>query len=124
MTGRGSALDELKSALGPGGWLESPADVAPYLVDFRHLYRGATPLVARPHTVAAVEAVVRICAAHRIGIVPQGGNTSYCGGATPRESGADIVLSLARLDRIREVDAAGSTLTVDAGVATIELFIE
>ena len=115
MTGPGSALDELKSALGPGGWLESPADVAPYLVDFRHLYRGATPLVARPHTVAAVEAVVRICAAHRIGIVPQGGNTSYCGGATPRESGADIVLSLARLDRIREVDAAGSTLTVDAG---------
>ena len=115
ISGMRSALDELKSALGPGGWLEAPADVEPYLVDFRHLYRGATPLVARPGSVAAVEQVVRICAAHRIGIVPQGGNTSYCSGATPRESGADLVLSLARLDRIRDVDVAGSTLTADAG---------
>jgi len=115
MPGMSSALEELKSALGPGSWLTSPADVEPFLVDFRRLYRGATPLVARPGSVAAVAQVMRICTAHRIGVVPQGGNTSYCGGATPRESGADIVLSLARLDRVRELDVAGSTLTVDAG---------
>jgi FAD/FMN-containing dehydrogenase len=109
------ALEQLQAALGPGGWLDSPADVAPYLVDWRSLYRGATPLVARPDSVERVAAVVRICAAHRIGVVPHGGNTSYCGGATPRESGDEIVLSLARLNRVREIDAAGYSITVDAG---------
>jgi FAD/FMN-containing dehydrogenase len=110
-----TALAAIKAALGPGGWLEAPGDVAPYLTDFRGLYRGATPLVARPDSVAKVAAVVRICDTGRIGIVPHGGNTSYCGGATPRESGTEIVLSLGRLNRIRSVDAAGYTLTADAG---------
>lgn len=110
-----AALAALKSALGPGGWLDSPADLEPFLVDFRRLYRGAAPLVARPDTVARVAEVVRICAAHGIGVVPQGGNTSYCGGAVPREAGREIVLSLARLNRVREVDATGDSLTVDAG---------
>ncbi|HXQ31149.1 MAG TPA: FAD-binding oxidoreductase [Steroidobacteraceae bacterium] len=114
MTSR-TALAAIKAALGPGGWLEAPGDVAPYLTDFRGLYRGATPLVARPDTVEKVAAVVRLCATEGIGIVPHGGNTSYCGGATPRESGTEIVLSLGRLNRIRSVDAAGYALTVDAG---------
>jgi FAD/FMN-containing dehydrogenase len=108
-------LDRLKAALGPGGFLDEPADVAPYLVDWRSLYRGATPLVARPDTVERVAAVVRLCAEHRIGVVPHGGNTGYCGGATPRESGREIVLSLARLNRVRDVDSAGYSITVDAG---------
>jgi FAD/FMN-containing dehydrogenase len=110
-----AALADLRSVLGPGGFLDAPADVAPHLVDFRKLYHGAAPLVARPDTVERVAAVVRICAAHRIGVVPQGGNTSYCGGAVPTESGREIVLSLARLNRVRHVDAAGYSLTVDAG---------
>lgn len=110
-----AALAALKAVLGPGGYLDAPADVEPHLVDFRRLYRGVAPLVARPDTVARVAEVVRLCAAHRIGIVPQGGNTSYCGGAVPRESGREIVLCLSRLNRVRDVDAAGYTLTVDAG---------
>jgi FAD/FMN-containing dehydrogenase len=110
-----ATIGALKELLGPGGWLEAPDAVAPYLVDFRHLYRGATPLVARPDSVAQVAGVVRLCAAERIGVVPHGGNTSYCGGATPRESGAEIVLSLGRLNRIRDVDPAGYALTLDAG---------
>jgi len=109
------ALDALKEALGPGGWLDAPGDVAPYLSDFRHLYRGATPLVARPASVAEVRTVLAICNEARIGVVPHGGNTSYCGGATPRETGTDIVLSLARLNRVRRVDALGCSLTLDAG---------
>jgi FAD/FMN-containing dehydrogenase len=109
------ALAALKAALGEGGWLESAAEVAPYLSDFRQLYRGATPLVARPRSVAEVAAVVGICAGARIAIVPHGGNTSYCGGATPDASGAELVLSLARLNRVRAVDATGYALTVDAG---------
>jgi D-lactate dehydrogenase (cytochrome) len=114
------AVAAIKAALGPAGWLDAPADVAPYLEDFRHLYRGATPLVARPASVAEVAAVVAACAAARIGLVPHGGNTSYCGGATPREDGTEVVLSLARLNRIRAVDAAGYALTLDAGCTLAE----
>jgi FAD/FMN-containing dehydrogenase len=110
-----AVLAELAAVLGPAGALTRPEDVAPYLVDWRRLYHGAAPLVARPASVAEVAAVVGICAAHRVGIVPHGGNTSYCGGATPRESGGEIVLSLGRLNRIREIDPAGWTVTVEAG---------
>ncbi len=110
-----AAIAALKDALGPDGWLESEADVATYLSDFRRLYRGATPLVARPKSVAEVSAAVAVCARERIAVVPHGGNTSYCGGATPDESGAEIVLSLGRLNRVRDVDAAGYALTLDAG---------
>jgi FAD/FMN-containing dehydrogenase len=110
-----TAIAALKQALGPDGWLESAADTAPYLSDFRRLYHGATPIVARPRTVAEVSAVVTICARAGIAIVPHGGNTSYCGGATPDESGAELVLSLGRLNRVRAVDATGYALTLDAG---------
>ncbi len=110
-----AAIAALKVALGPDGWLESAADTAPYLSDFRRLYRGATALVARPNSVAQVSAVVGLCARAGIAVVPHGGNTSYCGGATPDASGAELVLSLGRLNRVREVDAAGYALTVDAG---------
>ncbi len=110
-----AALAAIKDALGPGGWLEAPADVAPYLTDFRRLYHGATALVARPDSVARVAAVVGLCNQARIGVVPHGGNTSYCGGATPREDGTEIVLSLARLNRVRSVDPLGCSLTLDAG---------
>ncbi|MBS0376342.1 MAG: FAD-binding oxidoreductase [Proteobacteria bacterium] len=111
-----AALAALRAALGPGGWLDASGDVEPYLRDFRGLYRGACALVARPKSVAEVAAVVGICARERIAIVPHGGNTSYCGGATPGASGEEIVLSLGRLQRVRAVDGAGYSMTVDAGV--------
>ena len=110
-----AVIDALKSALGPGGWLEAPGDIAPFLTDFRHLYQGAASLVVRPASVAQVAEVVRQCAAATVRIVPHGGNTSYCGGATPHEDRSEIVLSLARLNRIREVDGPGYSLTLDAG---------
>src|SRR5690606_16180917 len=110
-----AALEQLRESLGAGGYIDRPADVEPYLVDWRKLYRGAARLVARPDTVERVAAVMRICSEHGIGVVPHGGNTSYCAGATPRESGGEIVLSLARLNRIRDVDPAGYSITVDAG---------
>ncbi|HZF26959.1 MAG TPA: FAD-binding oxidoreductase [Steroidobacteraceae bacterium] len=111
----GSALAQLKSALGEGGSLEQPADVEPFLHDFRGLFAGRTPLVALPASTAQVAQVVRICAEHRIGIVPQGGNTSYCGGATPDGSGSQIVLALKRLNRVREVKPLDYSMTVEAG---------
>jgi FAD/FMN-containing dehydrogenase len=112
---RAGTLAELKGILGPGGYLDSPPDIEPFLTDFRGLYHGATPLVALPDSTGRVAALVRCCAAGRVGIVPHGGNTSYCGGATPRESGGEIVVSLRRMNRIRALDAGNYSITVEAG---------
>jgi FAD/FMN-containing dehydrogenase len=110
-----AAVARIRGALGPAGCLEDPADLAPYLIDFRGLYRGRTPLVARPSTTAEVSEVLAACHAHGVGVVPHGGNTSYCGGATPSADGTQIVLSLARLDRVRAVDAENFSITAEAG---------
>jgi len=95
-----SRLDAIRNLLGPGGWLDQASDRAPFESDFRRLHRGITPLVALPDSTAKVAELVRLCAGERIGIVPQGGNTSYCGGATPRDGAGDIVLSLRRMRRV------------------------
>jgi len=116
-----SAIAALKDILGPGGWLESPEDRAPFEVDFRGLHRGATPLVAMPDSTARVAEVVRLCARERIAVVPQGGNTSYCGGATPRPGGNEILLSLRRLRKIRTIDALNDSLTAESGCVLADL---
>ncbi|MGQ0383427.1 MAG: FAD-binding oxidoreductase [Gammaproteobacteria bacterium] len=108
-------LQALRKLLGAGGYLDSPADRAPFETDFRGIHRGLTPLVALPATTAQVAELVRFAAARRIALVPQGGNTSYCGGATPRPGGRDVVVSLKRMQRIRSLDAANDSLTADAG---------
>jgi len=109
------AVARIRATLGPAGCLELPSDLEPYLTDFRGLYRGVTPLVARPSSTAEVSRVLAICHELGVGVVPHGGNTSYCGGATPHEGGHEIVLSLARMNRVREVDAANFSITVEAG---------
>jgi FAD/FMN-containing dehydrogenase len=116
-----AAVEALKDLLGPGGWLESPDDRAPFETDFRRLHRGATPLVALPADTPTVAAVVGFCARERIAIVPQGGNTSYCGGATPGPAGREILLSMKRMRRIRAVDALNDSLTAEAGCVLAEL---
>jgi len=110
-----ATLAELKEAVGPGNFLDSPADLAPYLSDFRHLYHGATPLVLRPRGVAEVSRILQVCSREEVAVVPHGGNTSYCGGATPDESGSQIVVSLQRLNRVRHVDAANYSMIVEVG---------
>jgi FAD/FMN-containing dehydrogenase len=116
-----AAIAAFKEILGPGGWLEAAPDRAPYETDFRGLHHGKTPLVALPDTTDRVAQIVRLCAGERIAIVPQGGNTSYCGGATPRPAGNEILLSLRRLRRVREVDPLNDSLTAEAGCALAEL---
>jgi FAD/FMN-containing dehydrogenase len=113
-------LAALKTALGRGGWWDATADVEPYVNDFRKLYHGRSPLVLTPRSVEEVRAALSICHAADVGIVPQGGNTGYCGGATPDESGAQIVLSLRKLNRIRRVDAADDSMIVEAGCTLAE----
>ncbi len=109
-------LAELLSLLGPAGVLTDPTDIAPALSDWRSLYQGKAMAVLRPASTEQVAACVKACAAAGIPIVPQGGNTSMVGGATPSEDGRSVVLSLARMNRIRALDPVDMTMTAEAGV--------
>lgn len=110
-----SALAALKAA-SDGHWSDDPAVMAPRLVDWRGKFRGSAPLLLLPRSTAAVAAIVRAAAAHRVAVVPQGGNTGLVGGGIPGLEGGAVLLGLAGMDRIRAVDAAGLTLTAEAGV--------
>ncbi len=105
----------LEAIVGPGGILQG-VDTAGYTEDWRRLYQGTTPAVVRPASTAEVAAVVRACAESRTPLVPQGGNTSMVGGATPRANGQDVVLSLSRMNRVRDVDPLDMTMVAEAGV--------
>ncbi len=109
-------LDAIRTLVGVRGLLTDPADTAAYSEDWRRLYQGRTPAVVRPADTAELAAVVRLCAAARVPLVPQGGNTSLVGGATPDADGSQFVLSLARLNRVRAIDPIDLTMTVEAGV--------
>jgi FAD/FMN-containing dehydrogenase len=111
-----ATLTELKTVVGAGSWLDSPEGLAPYLTDFRRLYHGATPLVLLPRSVDEISKLMAICQREAVAVVPQGGNTSYCGGATPDESGSQVVISLQRLNRIRQIDSANLSMIVEVGV--------
>src|SRR5688572_32251801 len=105
----------LAAIVGEKNVLAGAGDLEPYLVDWRKQYRGNAVCVARPASTAEVAAVVRLCADAGIAIVPQGGNTSLSGGSVPAGTRRQIVLSLARMNRIREIDALNDTLTAEAG---------
>ncbi|MDP3512465.1 MAG: FAD-binding oxidoreductase, partial [Sulfuritalea sp.] len=106
-------ISELQELLGERYVLIAADDVAPYCSDWRGRYAGSALCVALPGSTEEVAAVVRVCAAAGTAIVPQGGNTGLCGGATP--VGGELVLSLRRLNRIRAVDADNNSITVEAG---------
>ena len=114
-------LSELKAVVGAGGWLDSPADVAPYVVDFRRQYAGATPLVLMPGDTPQVSAILRVCSRHQTALVPSGGNTGYCGAATPDASNSQVVLALRRMNRVRELDALNYSMTVEAGCTLLSV---
>ena len=94
--------------------ITDPQAQLPYLVEMRDLYRGRSPMVLRPGSVGEVAELLKLANATGTPIVPQGGNTGLVGGQTPHHN--EIVLSLTRLDRIREVDATSNTMTCEAGV--------
>ncbi len=111
-----SLIVAFERLLGPAGLLTDPHDTAPFATDWRGLYHGRTAIVLRPATTAEVVECVRLAAAARVPLVPQGGNTSMVGGAVPAEDGSEIVLSLCRLDRVRAIDPLDLTVTLEAGV--------
>jgi FAD/FMN-containing dehydrogenase len=108
-------IAECRAIVGADHVVESDTDKAPFLTDQRGRYTGQALAVLRPATVEQVAALVRACAQWRVPIVPQGGNTGLVLGSVPDASGAAVVLSLARLNRIRQVDPVNRTMTVDAG---------
>jgi FAD/FMN-containing dehydrogenase len=94
--------------------ITDPSAQTPYLVEMRDLFRGHSPMVLRPGSVAEVSAILKLANETATPIVPQGGNTGLVGGQIPHHN--EIVLSLNRLDRIREVDPTSYTMTCEAGV--------
>ena len=107
-------LAGLRAAVGAVHVL-TDGDLSAYEHDWRQRYRGRALAVVRPGSTDEVAQVVRACAAHGTGIVAQGGNTGLVGGSVPDASGTQVLLNLARLNRIRAIDAANLTLTAEAG---------
>ncbi|MGJ7486128.1 FAD-binding oxidoreductase [Variovorax sp. LT2P21] len=108
--------EQLIDLLGSGAVLTTDDDVAGFTEDWRGRYRGPAACVVQPSSTAQVAAVVRLCVAHGVPVLPQGGNTSLCGGAVPGTEGvAPVIVNLARMRRVRNVDAANNSMEVEAG---------
>ena len=108
----------LKALVGPGGWSDDPVRLAPKLEEWRGRWRGTTPLLLLPRTVEEVSRIVRHCAAERIALTPQGGNTGLVGGQIPD---GEVLLSLERLNAIREVAPLDDVIVVEAGVTLAQV---
>jgi FAD/FMN-containing dehydrogenase len=107
-------IAKLRAIVGDKYAVTDKADIAPYVIEERDLFHGKSPLVLRPGSTAEVSEICKLASAHRIALVPQGGNTGLVGGQTPHNG--EVVVSMRRLDKIREVDAASNTMTCEAGV--------
>ncbi len=109
-----SIAERLKEAAGPGSWTEDVAEIAPHLEEWRGRWKGATPLLLKPNTTADVARILALCHDSRTPIVPQGGNTGLVGGQIPTKG--EVLLSLARMKRVRSVSADDNAMIVEAGV--------
>jgi FAD/FMN-containing dehydrogenase len=107
-------IARFKTIVGDKYAVTDQADIAPYVTEERNLFHGRTQLVLRPGSTAEVSAICKLATEHKIALVPQGGNTGLVGGQTPHHG--EVVISLKRMDRIREVDSASNTMTCEAGV--------
>src|SRR3569833_240635 len=116
MSNQQAFLTEAAELLGPRGFTRDPELMEPWLTDWRGRFTGAALAMASPGSTAEVSALVKLCARHRVAVVPQGGNSSMSGGATPDSSGNAIVLSLRRMHAIRSVDAQARQAVCEAGV--------
>ncbi|MEW6147463.1 MAG: FAD-binding oxidoreductase [Bradyrhizobium sp.] len=107
-------IEQFRKIVGERHAITDANDIAPYVTEERNLFHGRSPLVLRPGSTAEVSAICKLASAHNIALVPQGGNTGLVGGQTPHNG--EVVVSLRRLDKIREVDTASNTMTCEAGV--------
>lgn len=121
MTLPAELLDRFKTIVGPKGWIDDPAAMKPYVTERRDLYEGRAALIVRPSSVSEVSAVMKCAFEKGVAVVPQGGNTGLVGGGVPFAGGQEIVLSLSRLNKIREIDPLNDSITVDAGVVLSDI---
>lgn len=108
-------LEQIRNIVGPKGWTTDPVELKARCAEWRGIVHGLTPMVVSPACTEEVSLVVRACANAGVGLVPQGGNTSLCAGAIPDDSGKQIILSMARMNRIRNIDAPNFSMEVEAG---------
>ncbi|MEQ1547885.1 MAG: FAD-binding oxidoreductase [Chakrabartia sp.] len=108
--------EQFAHALGPKGFLEDPSDIAPWLKDWRGVYEGRASAILAPANAKEVQAVVRLASEHNIPLVPQGGNTSMVGGATPPLDGGALILSMRRMNKIRSIESDAGIVIAEAGV--------
>jgi len=108
-------IERLQEIVGSGGWTSDPQELQPHLTEWRGVYEGRALIMVKPRTTDEVVAIVRACADYNTAIVPQGGNTSMCGGAVPDASGEQVILNLSRMNRVLDVDAGNFSMTVQAG---------
>src|SRR3569623_1707474 len=116
MSDRQAFLDAATSLLGERAITTDRELMAPWLTDWRGRYTGRALALASPGSTQEVAALVKLCGEHGVPIVPQGGNSGMSGGATPDESGEEIVLSLRRMKGIRRIDTEAREATCEAGV--------
>src|SRR3954468_6674210 len=107
-------IDRFRAIVGDKYAVTDAADIAPYVTEERNLFHGHSPLVLRPGSTDEVSAICKLATQHRVALVPQGGNTGLVGGQTPHHG--EVVVSMRRLDKIREVDPKSNTMTCEAGV--------
>lgn len=109
-------LAEFAAIVGPAHALTDPDAQLPYLREWRDMFLGRAAVVLRPGSTGEVSKLLALANANRVAVVPQAGNTGLVGGQVPHEHGAEIVVSVARLDKVRSVDPSGTSMEVDAGV--------
>jgi FAD/FMN-containing dehydrogenase len=109
-------LDRFAAIVGEAHALRTEADISPYVHELRGLWTGRSPLVLKPGSVDEVSAILKLATETHTPIVPQGGNTGLVGGQVPHQTGNEIVVSLSRLNRVREIDTLSNTVTAEAGV--------
>lgn len=105
-------IDALKSALPDGAWTQDPDIIEPHLSEWRDKYFGKTPLMLTPRTTEECSQAVKICAKHKIAVMPQGGNTGLVGGNTPQ---GEVLISLKKMTKIREINPTSNNMIVEAG---------
>ena len=107
-------ISQFAAIVGATHALTGAGDLVTYVTEERNLFQGRSPLVLRPGSTAEVSDICKLASAHNIALVPQGGNTGLVGGQTPHNG--EVVVSLRRMDRVREIDLASNTMTCEAGV--------
>ena len=113
--GDGALIGAIAKAVGENGLVTDPGEMAPHLEELRGRYRGAALALVKPASTAEVAEVIRLAAAAKMPIVPQGGNTGLVGGQVPPEHGRALLVNLSRMNRVRSLDPVDNTITVEAG---------